>query len=189
MAGAKLQGYRRGGSHGPRGYVTPEGEHITYRQYRARVEAAGLVERLDLPALAKRRKQQAQFNEIIKTMSNVRAKALDVQIAIAEERGDEGEAHQLKIERRHVKQTAIRSDLRKQALADLQKFGHQRRDGRFTSEEAAERTKLALIALGRREGIPDWVPVGASDRFRSGKIRPNRIPAKYRPLNTRASKG
>lgn len=183
----KLPGYRRLAG-AERRYATPEGGTISYRQYRNILERENLVQRLEAADLANRRRQQRQFNEIIKTMSNVRAKALDVQIAIAEERGDVGEAHQLRIERRHVKSTAIKSDLRKQALADLQRYGHEKRGGRFVSAEAEQRTKLALIALGRREGIPDWVPVGASDQFRGGKLRRDRIPARLQPLNTRLSK-
>lgn len=198
----RLPGYvRRPGSR--REYVTPEGEVISYRQYRKSLEAAGAVRHLEAADLANVRRRQEAFNRIIDQMARVRREAIEAQIEAAEEIGEEEEADELREELRYVRRTAIRSPSRKQALSDLRRYAHQWRDpasGRvYSSHEAArragvrnpvaersseseERTREALKVLGRREGIPDWVPVGASDRFRAGRIRRTSTPAHQRRM-------
>jgi hypothetical protein len=184
---ARLQGFRRERGSG-RGYIGPNGERISYRQYRNLLEREGAVQRLDPVELANARRRQRAFNDIINQMAKVRSRALEHAIENAEELGDDEAAEELRSELRHVKIEAIKSPSRKEALTDLKTFAHRK------DAEGMERTKLALIALGRREGIPDWVPVGGSDRFRSGKLRRDRIPQRLRPrgrgnFNTRLSKG
>lgn len=182
MGKTLLPGYRREPGTA-RGYISPTGERISYRQYRADVTAADLVTHLDAVDLANARRKQTAFNDIINQMAKVRRRSLDNVIENATAAGDPELAAELAEERRTLKSQLIKSDARKEALRDLKKFGHG------DSAEARERTKLALIALGRREGVPDWVPVGGSDRFRSGKLRRDRIPASMRATGTRRSKG
>lgn len=164
----KLTGYRRGGRFN-RGYVAPSGAEISYREYRKRLETAGKVTRLDALALAEQRRRQRTFNDIISQMAKVRSRTLVQQIETAQARGQTKKAETLQTELRHVKSSAIKSDIRKNALRDLYTFG--RFKGKDRTPESEERTKLALIALGRREGIPDWVDVGDSDAFKAGRIK------------------
>ena len=41
-----------------------------------------------------------------------------------------------------------------------------------------------LIALGRRQGIPSWVPPGLSDAWKKGNLRPSRIAKKWQMAQT-----
>lgn len=175
---ARLAGFqRRPGT--AREYVTPEGEVISYRQYRRRlVETPGGVRPLGPVELANVRRKRQAFKNIIDQIAKVRTAAIDQRIEIAEELGDEEEAEDLRAERRTVRREAIKSPTRKAALKELKRYGHAR------DAEGQARAKEALTALGRREGIPDWVPVGASDRYRAGQLRRPRRPA--RPRNARS---
>jgi len=44
------------------------------------------------------------------------------------------------------------------------------------------RRRAALTAAGLRKGIPEWVPVGLSGRYKAGKLRRDRIPKAFRPV-------
>ena len=165
----RLPGYYRREPGAARRYVGPAGERLSYRQYRARVEAAGRVERLSPVDLANARRRQRAFNDIINQIAKVRGQALDNAIDNAVAAGAPPETvRALRTERRTLKSAAIKSPTRKQALKDLEKFHHKK-------DAASQlRTKEALIALGRRAGVPEWVPVGASDKFKTGRLRPPR---------------
>ena len=50
-----------------------------------------------------------------------------------------------------------------------------------TRKQLNDETVKLLTKLGRRDGIPGWVPVGFSDRFRKGKLKsPANLPKAYR---------
>lgn len=194
---SRLGGYRRlAGS--SRRYLAPSGETISYREYRARIEAANLRRPLDVIALANRRRSQRRFNDIIDQMSKVRRRALEIEIenyeraiADAEEIGDDdqaeyllGELEDVRRQHRTVRSQAIKSPSRKEALRTLKENAHPHGPGgrpREMTQADELKVREALIALGRREGIPDWVPVGFSDRRRSGRLRsPANLPARFR---------
>lgn len=169
----RLPGYRRlAGS--ARKYATPTGETITYRAYRKALEAAGAVQHLDPADLANVRRRQRDFKDIVDQMVKVRAKELDARIEYAEELGEEEELEDLREERRTLRRSVIQSGVRKNALADLKKHHHKK------NPESFEATVNALKALGRRGGIPDWVPPDLSDAFRRGKLRRDRLPAAFK---------
>lgn len=171
---AKLPGFRREAGSG-RGYITPEGDRISYREYRNRLEGLGLVERLEPLELANQRQKQAAFNDVVRQMAKVRRESLERQAEAAEEIGDDEAAEEYRELAKRTKSEAIRSPARKEALQDLKTFGHDRvtRRGqrRLRTPEAEERVRRALETLGRREGIPEWVPVGASDKFKRGELK------------------
>lgn len=183
MARALIPGYRRlSGS--TRSYEAPSGQTISYRQYRNIVEAEGAVRRLDALALANRRQSQRTTNDIIRQMANVRGRAIEREIESLEgqiDAGfiDEGDVEEiieeLREERRTIKSRVIKSPSRKEALADLKRYSKARhaamRGHRPMGFDEQELGKRALTALGRREDIPDWVPVGASDKFRQGQLQ------------------
>jgi hypothetical protein len=52
----------------------------------------------------------------------------------------------------------------------LEKSAHKMRHGRVNPNYDEASTKVALKMLGRREDIPDWVAVGASDQFKRGML-------------------
>lgn len=174
---AKLPGFRReAGS--ARGYISPEGDRLTYRQYRSELVKQGLVQPLQPTQLANARRKQRAFNDIINQMADVRRRALEHAAELAEELGDEEEAEDLREQMRTVKREAIRSPERKDALQTLKEAAtHERTSGkggrprRIKDPEQEARVRQALEVLGRREGIPEWVPVGGSDKFRAGKMR------------------
>lgn len=177
-------GFRRLPGPGRR-YVSPAGEEISYRAYRDILERERLVQRLGAVELANARLRRREFQQIVNQMAKVQAEALDRAIAEGERAGlPRPELDLLKKQRRTVRQTAIRSPERKSAIDVLRETNKQRTmsGGRRTyrSSEAEERTKRALIALGRREGIPDWVPVGYSDQFKRGSFRRSNVPRRFR---------
>lgn len=171
---AKLTGFKRlpGSS---RRYVTGEGKELSYREYRSALAQAGLVRHLEGEALGKARQRQQQFNDIIRQMADVRRRAILKEIEWQEELGEEEAVEDLKAELRGVKREAIRSPRRKEAMRDLRLSNEERETvggrRRYKTPEAEERARSALTALGRRENIPDWVPVGGSDAYRSGQLK------------------
>lgn len=188
MARTRLPGYRRGG-HYNRGYITPEGAEITYRAYRNRLEAAGAVQRLNPVDLANLRRRQSAFNRIVEQMVDVRGRAIDRAIDLAEEIGEDEEADDLREQKRTLKRTVIKSPSRKEALHELSRLNHKqsslyerildaekRGDYGTAARLRAERRESQqaeagpLKVLGRREGIPDWVPVGGSADFKTGRL-------------------
>jgi hypothetical protein len=164
-----------------RRYRGPNGELISYRQYRNLLERGGQVHRLDIVSLANQRRKQHAFNDIIDQLAKVRTRQIENLIEHAEEIGDDEVISELEQQLRYVRTEAIRSPARKEALQTLKKYGHRKHDGRYNNVQDELKVREALIALGRREGIPDWVPVGGSDRFRSGRLRRNRIPRTLQP--------
>ena len=181
--------------------MTPDGEVISYRAYRNRLAAAQLIQPLDPVRLANARHARRQFQNIVKTIYNQRKEVIEAQIEFAEEMGDDEEADDLRKQLKTLKSEIIKSPERKNALQTLKDNVHK------DDPASLQATKDALAALGRRNGIPDWVPPGASDKFRVGTLRRDRLPKKFeaykqtpsyistaRPRrsggrNTRASKG
>lgn len=183
---AKLPEFRR--VPGPaRRYETLGGATVSYREYRKRLEAAGKVERLGPVELANRRRSQRAFNDIVSQMVKVRREALSNAIENAEEMGDDDTADELRDELRTIKSRVIKAPERKEALKTLARTSKRGKreivGGRLRYKNPADElaAREALIALGRREGVPDWVPVGFSDRARSGRIRsPAQLPRRFR---------
>lgn len=184
----RLPGYRRKAGLARR-YVTPEGAEISYRKYRQRVETTGAVKRLSAEELANAQRRQREFNNIIRQMAKVRKQALEnalenTEAALARTR-DEAQRAELE-ERiqmyqrlgRRTKQEAIRSPARKEAIHTLEdvanrRFTDKRGVRHYRSKTDELKAREALIALGRREGVPEYVPVGYSDKKRSwSRFRP-----------------
>lgn len=188
---AKLAGYRREAG-AARGYVGPGGERISYRRYRKLLEQSGAVERVSPAYLAVQRKRQREFNDIINQMAKVKRETLNRQIEYAEAHGQKRKAETLRKEIRTVKREAIKSPERKSAQHDIGPTTRRIRAARERGQidfEAEQRAKQILETLGRRDGIPSWVPVGMSDDFRRGQFRrPQQLPRQFRGYNTRASK-
>lgn len=185
---ARLAGYRRRPGLARR-YITPEGAEISYREYRARLEATGEVRRLSAEELANAQRRQREFNNIIRQMAKVRKQALENALenteAALQRTRDEAQRAELeqRIEMyqrlgRRTKQEAIRSPVRKEAIRELESVASRRvtdkRGVRHYRTKADElKAREALIALGRREGVPEYVPVGYSDKKRSwSRFRP-----------------
>jgi|SRR5579863_3259551 len=175
---SRLGGYRRLPGLARR-YRSPSGEVISYRQYRTLLERSNLVHRLSAAELANARRRQRSFNDIVSQMAKVRGRALDnalentraqMDAAIAAGENDVAadlatQLMQLEDQRRTVKRAAIKSPSRKEALAELKRYHHPK--------TPADEMKLreALTILGRREGIPEWFPVGSYDRVTKLQFR------------------
>lgn len=163
-----LPGYRR--ERGlARGYITPEGERISYRAYRKRLEDASLVTHLSPEKLQVYRRKQRSYMDVIDQMQRVQSAAIARQIERAEEIGDEDAVEDYRKELRTLRRTIIKSGKRKSSLQTLKEHAH------LHTPEDRELTKQALIALGRRENIPDWVPPDFSDDWRAGKLNPANV--------------
>lgn len=186
----RIPGYRRKPGLSRR-YLTPEGREISYRQYRTELERLGAVRRLEAVQLANVRRRQKEFNQIVRQMAKVRGQALDAAIENTEAALERVRLRQgydatspdvqelaerlamYRRSRRRVKQEAIRSPARKEAIRELESVAGRRvfdpRTGvrRYRTREDELRAREALIALGRRENVPEWVPVGYSDKPRT----------------------
>jgi hypothetical protein len=161
---------RTGGT--ARRYIDPAtGKDISRRQYDKLKKAAGTYKRVtDVVKLAEQRRKQARYNSL----------AAEYQAKMAAK----GKAMKLGDIRK--------SDTFKNAVTELKRANKARnkiakaeRAGKpATKEELAKsnaRLKKILEKLGRREGIPAWVPVGFSDRYRQGKLKsPANLPKAYR---------
>ena len=113
MAGAKLPGFRRGGLFN-RGYLTPSGASISYRQYRNLLEQEALVRKLEPAAYAELRRKQIDYQSIVNQMAKVRGEAIDRAIENATAGGAPPKRiAELKRQRRAVKSAAIKSPTRK----------------------------------------------------------------------------
>jgi predicted CopG family antitoxin len=188
---ARLEGFRREAGTA-RGYVTPTGERVSYRQYRALLKTAGRVEPLDLATLANRRVKQAAYNDVVKRAVERKRDQIEKAIEFAEEMGEDETVEDLQDELRTLKSATMKSAEFKDALQTIKRRPPKNSTPaeRFEFEQSK---KDALVLLGRRNGIPDWVPVGMSDRKRSGSLRKGRVAgairAATRGRNTRSSKG
>lgn len=158
----RLGGYRRLGD---RSYLTPTGERISYRQYRNRLTAAGQVKPLDVARLANQRRKQRQYNSDIQRITDAKKRVIHNEIENARAAGRMNEAEQAERRLRRIKREVIESGTRAEAMQMLRAHAHK------PTEFDKEQTKLALTLLGRREGIPDWVPVGGSDSWRQGRFK------------------
>lgn len=166
----RLSGYARIPGDSARRYRTPGGGVISYRQYRALLAAEGQIRPLQGEALRTAQRKRQAFKDIIDQISKVRTRQLESQLVIASGQNDEAQVHELEQQLRYVRSTAIKSLSRKQALKDLEKYGRRKKVVQgitiWNNAEAEQKTREALIVLGRREGIPDWVPVGESGKQR-----------------------
>jgi hypothetical protein len=159
------------------------GQILSDRQYRKMRELLGQRKHFDLPRLAKQRRAQQRYNDLVKQFSQHIIETAEAQLSEAErllEEGgiedagfiDEDEVYDYIEEALTMKRRAKRTTMRH---ADFRRAIRTLKD-RTPGKEANDRRIEALKLLGRREGIPDWVPEGMSDRFRRGKLRRDRIP-------------
>lgn len=157
------------------------------------MEEAGAVQRMDPADYANLKRRQRDFANIIDRMADIRTNAINSQIEELEAIGEEEQADELRDQLRHVRRDAIQSTDRKDALKTLSelKLDRETKAGNryYKTKEENDRARDALKVLGRRDGIPDWVPVGMSGKAKAGKLRQSRIPARFRAMDTRRSKG
>lgn len=143
-----------------RRYQSPAGDIIADRQYRKIVGNAGARTSFDAPRLERQRAAQQQYNRLLSQAA-----------ARARQEGGAGSPGATKAELR-------KSQAFKQTVTDIKQ--HRKR-GRVWSQASEDKKRRALETLGYRAGIPAWVPVGLSDKFRAGKLRRDRIPKAWRP--------
>lgn len=164
-----LTGYRRKPGKSRR-YLTPSGREISYREYRKRAADAGQTRKLDLATLANVRRKRRNFQDDIEQIYSVQRRQLENRLEIAEAQKQDALTAALKKQRRTLRREIIQSGTRKRALEILHESAHEMKNGHRNANYDPEATKLALKMLGRREDIPDWVEVGASDAFRRGRF-------------------
>jgi len=152
MPAKTLPGYKREAG-GARGYITPTGARISRRQYDKIAHAVAGVAKMSPQRYARQVRAQRQVNRNLEALARVKRAG-----AVPGEK-------------------VSKIDLRKS-----EEFKRASRDikARGRSAEAEGRRKGALKTLGLRQGIPDWVPVGLSDRYRAGKLRRDHIPKAWR---------
>lgn len=192
---ARLQGFRREQGTA-RGYINAQGQRLSYRQYRNLLKTANAVQPLDLAGLANRRVKQGEYNDVVKRAADRRRKELEASLKAVRKAGDTNAAAALETDLRRVKSGIMKSEQFKADLALVK--SHLPKSSTPAERFAFEQTKKdALTRLGRREGLPDWVPVGLSDKRRAGKLRRDRIdnairvatrPSRAGGFNTRGSK-
>lgn len=150
MAAKTLPGFRREKG-AARGYVNIEtGERLSRRQYDKLVSAQGQHGKLDAQREAIHVRSQRNYNRLLSDY--------------VEQRRRTGKPI--------TKSEARKSDEMKRIIRDIKAKG--------SSAEAERKRRTALELTGNRQGIPEWVPVGLSDKYRKGKLRRSRIPKAYR---------
>lgn len=153
MPAKTLPGYKRlPGAN--RRYATPGGGVISDRQYRRIAHATAGKAPVTPERLAIQTRAQRNYNRLLSQRTR--------------ELRQEGQSV--------TKQQVRKSDELKQIVRDLKA---KDRPGQH-SQAVNDRRRSALEKIGARQGIPEWVPVGLSDRYRKGKLRRNRIPKAYR---------
>jgi hypothetical protein len=126
------------------------GEILSRRQYDKLVGQAGLHTKKSLAAKAKNDRIQREYERIV-------ARYVDRQRELGVRGADGGE---------YTKGEARKSADLKRHYQDLKQQG-RKKPGKRTKADNAAYAKT-LKALGLRDGIPDWVPPGASAGYRRG---------------------
>jgi hypothetical protein len=158
MAWVRLPGADR------RYHNSDTGETLSRRQYDKMREFEGERSKFDKTRLAKQVVAQKKYNNRLKSYVQAeRSKGREITKSQA---------------RTSAELKAINKDFKK-----LHKVVGTDKNGRpiLFRDTPEGRTHLRddLVKLGRRNGIPNWVPPGLSDRYRQGKLRPSRVPKKF----------
>lgn len=130
------------------------GQVLSRRQFDKVAQAAGARKSLDIAEKAKRRTKQARYQDLVEDyIAQQKAKGKTI-----------------------TKRQARTSQEFKSLIKDLKstsKSAPKKLSGdkliEFRRRQNKKKLKI-LKELGRRDGLPDWLPVGFSDRFRTGKI-------------------
>lgn len=130
------------------------GQKVSRRQYDKFATAAGVRQPLDIAEKAKRRVKQARYQDLVEDF-----------VAQKKSQG-------IKITKRQARSSkelkGLLGDLKKASKPAPKKLSGEKL---LDYRRKQNRKKLNLLKkLGRRDGLPDWLPVGFSDRFRTGKI-------------------
>jgi hypothetical protein len=174
-----------------RGYINTEtGERLSRRQYDTLRELEGERKHLDSVRLASQRRAQKRYNDLIYSASKKEIERLNEHLeAVEDQITQSGKAQdkQLRQLRKDIKKqigrvrgaTRQNADV-KAAVRDLKTakaddiIAQQTPKGQMSPKQI--RLRNALVRLGKRDDIPDWVPPGLSDEYRRGKLRRDRIP-------------
>lgn len=154
------------------------GTRLSRRAYDKMRELEGARTRYDLPRLARQQRAQQKYNDLVRQYSEAELDEVERLLEEAQFQIDEGmiddedEAKTLLDDlfkrKRTAKKRARENPVFKRAIRELKTRGN--------SKAANDKRIAALKVLGRRGGIPDWVPEGMSDRYRAGKLRKDRVP-------------
>jgi uncharacterized protein YukE len=153
MPAKTLPGFKRERG-GTRGYIAPNGQRLSRRQYDKLAHAVAGKASISPQRQAIQTRAQRNYNRLLSQR-----------------------ARELRQEGKTVNKAEIRkTEDFKQLIRDLKA---KDKPGEH-SQRVNDRRRSALEKIGARQGIPEWVPVGLSDRYRKGKLRRDRIPKGYR---------
>lgn len=153
------------------------GQEISDRQRKKILEARGEIKRINIVLKHDLAKQRREYQKIVESRFRAlqsqtgqtpskRAIMADPELKAIVKNTKKQRRKISKIKRRMPGKPLSQMALTKEDIAILR--------------EHNEAMKRFLKFIGRRDGIPDWVPVGASAEFRAGKLRRTRLPAKWR---------
>lgn len=157
-----------------RRYVdTQTGGTISYRSFRRIYEASEQYQPLDIATLAKRRRQQANYNRLVsqkhaRLQAQALAKLDTSKMGLVEASKAERETLRGVGKAQLERDPQFRSDVQK-----IKRFSHLQKKGELTKEQMDE-FKDVLERLGLRDNIPRGVDVGDSEFFRGGLMRRQR---------------
>jgi hypothetical protein len=141
MPARTLPGWHREKGTG-RGYIGPDGERLSRRQYDAMAHAVAGKGAVAPERVAKNVAGLRRYNRLV-----------SARVELERSRGE-------KATRKTVRESAVF----KQAVRDL-------KTAKGPGNGAMNQRREALKTIGLRNKIPDWVPVGLSNRYRQGKLR------------------
>lgn len=141
---------------------TQTGKIVSRRQRDNILRAEGKIKTKDIPTKARQRQKQARYQSLI---DNYIAKKRDDGVILSKKAARES--------------TEFKSLFRQ--LNSVAKTKQKATDTLKSRKRLNEKMIKLLTALGRRDDIPGWVPVGFSDRFRKGKLKsPANLPKAFR---------
>lgn len=141
---------------------------ISQRQKEKLTRERGTLKPLDPVKLSELRRSRKTYNSLIADVVSLREDKIRDEIENAIYDGDFAKAKALEKKSRTITREVMNDPEIKRAIRDLKTAGE--------GKAGQEQRKRALKVLGRRKGIPDWVPPGGSDSFRLGKLRKDRLP-------------
>lgn len=154
------------------------GKTVTRYQRDKIAEAEGMRSRMDVVRRANFRRQMAQYRSTVEQREReLRSSGRDVK-SIDVRR--DPELKKLNQAARKARKR-LRDTMKASAATggDLNKMSAKQLRAANANQQAM---KDFLKYIGRRSGIPDWVPVGASDDYRRGRLRRDRPLKKWRAL-------
>jgi len=166
------------------------GETLSRRQVDARRELAGERKRLDAATRANLARARSKYQDLVKTATQRELKRIDAELARVErqiETSDPIGSEQLKQLRRSLSDARRTARKRTRESPEFKRAVKTLKKANASDVKAVEAPKGqlsakqiqlrdALVRLGKRENVPDWVPPGLSDKYRTGKLRRDRIP-------------